>query len=83
MQFESKFGIGEILVTHQKVRGDNRINQDIIGEVIGVSFQTGAEPVYCLRIGGTGQTHNFMEAELIGDPTFDQETGYPTDMPVE
>lgn len=78
MKFESKFGIGEILITNQKVRGD-RINQDVIGECIGISFQVGASPVYCLRIGGTGQTHNFMEAELIGDPDFNQENGYPTE----
>ena len=63
MKFESKFGIGEILVTHQKIR-EGRINQDVIGECIGISFQVGTSPVYCLR---------------IGEPTFDQEASYPTD----
>ena len=78
MKFESKFGLGEIVVTQQKVRGD-RINQDIIGEVIGISFFPKCPVGYTVRIGGTGQAHNFLESELIGDPTFDQETGYPAD----
>ena len=78
MKFESKFGLGEIVITQQKIRGD-RINQDVIGEVIGVSFFPECPVGYTVRIGGTGQVHNFLEAELIGDPDFNQETGYPTD----
>ena len=76
MKFESKCGIGEIIVTRQTIRADGRVNQDIIGEVLSVIFQKGAEPYYIVRVGGTGLTINCAESEIEGDPAFNQEIGY-------
>ena len=76
MKFESKCGLGEIVLTRQGQRSDGKINQDIIGEVIAVTFQNGCDPIYTVRIGSSGITFGCTECELIGDPDFDQEAGY-------
>lgn len=72
MKYESKFGIGEIVTTHQKEH-DGRIIPDLIGEVIGVTFDRDAIVVHVRLSGGSIQL--FREADLIGDPKFDQERG--------
>ena len=78
MKFESPFGIGEIVVTRQFIRGDH-VREDVIGEVIGVTFAKGSP----LGVGvsvrlGDGSMQVFLPDELIGDPQFNQETGsYP------
>lgn len=75
MKYESKFGIGEIVVTKQKER-DGRIIPDLIGEVIEVHFGKEAKTI-TVRISG-GILQHFREDELEGDPEFDQELGrYP------
>ena len=75
MKYESKFGIGEIVVTKQKVR-DGRIIPDLIGEVFAVHFGKDATMVAVRLTDGTLQ--GFREDELEGDPAYDQETGsYP------
>ena len=76
MKFESKFGIGEVVLTSQRWRG-SRLLQDQILVINAVVFQMDNERAYYART-GDGFVHVFQEAELIGDPDFDQETGdYP------
>lgn len=66
VNIQTKFGLGEIVATHQKRMG-NRIILDQIGEVV---------TIYFVRIGG--RILPFGEDELIGDPDYDQEKGgYP------
>jgi hypothetical protein len=76
MKFESKFGLGEIVCTHQTIRGD-RIYQDALLKVIGLTFTLEGAPTYMARL-SEGHIVTLMESELIGDPDFDQEAwGYP------
>lgn len=78
MKFESNFGVGEIVFTRQTIRGD-RIRQDVIGEVIAVTFVKGSprEANVSVRL-SDGSLQVFLPEELIGDPQFNQETGsYP------
>lgn len=77
MNIATKFGLREIVTTHQRRRGD-QIIPDLIGEVVGVHVSTLSEGVtYSVRVTG-GQILPFGEDELIGDPDFDHETGkYP------
>lgn len=78
MKFESSFGIGEIVVTRQIIRGDH-IREDVIGEVIGVTFAKGTPLVISVSVRlSDGSMQAFFPDELIGDPQFNQETGsYP------
>ena len=76
MKFESKFGIGEVVLTAQRWHG-SRLLQDQILVVTGIVFQANNERAYYART-GEGFVHCFGEHELIGDPDFNQETGeYP------
>lgn len=77
MQISTKFGLREIVTTHQKRIGD-RIIPDLIGEVVSIQVSTLPEGIiYFVRVTG-GQILPFAEDELIGDPDFDQEAGrYP------
>jgi hypothetical protein len=80
MKISTKFGLREIVTTHQKRIGD-RIIPDLIGEV--VSIQVSALPdgtIYFVRVTG-GQILPFAEDELIGDPDYIQELGkYPDEV---
>ena len=70
MKFESKFGLGEIVIYAPKVGGDSLM------EVQGVYFgMDGKKEIIC-RYLGTGLIASFSESQLKGDPNFDQETGY-------
>lgn len=77
VNIQTKFGLGEIVATHQKRMG-NRIILDQIGEVVTIqvsTISTGA--IYFVRVTG-GHILPFGEDELIGDPDYDQEKGgYP------
>ena len=77
MNISAKFGLREIVTTHQKRIGD-RIIPDLIGEV--VSIQVSALPegiIYFVRVTG-GHILPFAEGDLIGDPDYDQDAGkYP------
>ena len=78
MKIETKFGLREIVCTHQKRIGDRTI-PDLIGEVviIQVSSLSDGKPIYFVRL-TDGQILPFAETDLIGDPEFDQEAGaYP------
>lgn len=75
MRYESKFGIGEIVVTRQKRLGD-RIIPDLIGEVFAVQFGRDSCMVYVRMT--DGQLLPFREDELENDPEYDQDLGcYP------
>lgn len=81
MKFETKIGIGEIVCTYQKWRKDRgECVPDLLMEVVGIYFDHDKKPMYICRDGRTGQLVHCVESELIGDPSFDQETGtYPPD----
>jgi hypothetical protein len=80
MKFESKFGIGEIVAYEPHQRSDNeyRIN-DALLEVQGIYFGMDGKIEYICRYPATGMTAGFSESQLIGDPDFNQETGYEAD----
>lgn len=76
VNIQTKFGLGEIVATHQKRMG-NRIILDQIGEVVTIQVSTiSTGTIYFVRVGG--QILPFGEDELIGDPDYDQKKGgYP------
>ena len=74
MRVETAFGLGEIVLTKQKFRGE-RLYQDFLLEVIGIGFDRDATPYYVCRLADSGQTIICSESELIGDPAFDQTSG--------
>lgn len=79
MRFSSKFGLGEIVLTHQGIREDARkILQDQILRVIGVCFGLDGTTNYLCRL-DDGHLVQFLEQELIGDENFDQELGCYTE----
>lgn len=73
MKFESKFGIGEIVAYEPHDRG--KPSGEFL-EVQAVSFDIGGCINYLCRYPRTGVTVYFHECQLIGDPDFNQETGY-------
>jgi hypothetical protein len=75
MIFESKFGLGEIVIHRVNLRNDI-VNEEMY-EVCGITFQKGVEPVVAVRNPKDGMHRIFLESELIGDPDFDQIAGYP------
>lgn len=77
MNISTKFGLREIVTTHQRRIGD-RIIPDLIGEVVSIQVSVLPEgTVYFVRVTG-GQILPFAEDDLIGDPDYDQEAGkYP------
>lgn len=77
MKFDSKFGIGEITVTRQRIVED-KIYEDHLVEIVGIYFDGDRRASYVGRY-SHGTTSTFTEDQLIGDPEFDQETGYPHD----
>ena len=80
MKFESKFGIGEIVAYEPHRRDDKepRCN-DALLEVQCVVFGFDGDVGYVCRYPSTGVTVQFSECQLIGDPDFNQETGYVAD----
>jgi hypothetical protein len=77
MNIATKFGLGEIVTTHQKRQG-GRIIPDLIGEVITIQASTLTPGiVYFVRL-TDGQILPFGESELVGDPDYNQQAGgYP------
>lgn len=74
MKFESKFGIGEIVI--REFRKGSELLGDDFYEVIAIVFSKESINYACRH--HNGLVHQFMEYELIGDPDFNQETGkYP------
>lgn len=74
MKFESKFGLGEI-VAYEPHRRDGKPKDELL-EVQAITFDINGVPSYLCRYPRTGVTVYFQECQLIGDPDFDQETGY-------
>lgn len=75
MKFESKFGIGEIVIYDPLRRKDVcGTDHDQLLEVQGVSFTMEGIHYFC-RYPTTGVTAVFSEKQLEGDPLFDQEKG--------
>lgn len=80
VNIQTKFGLGEIVTTHQRRKG-NQIIHDQIGEAITIQVSLmAAKTIYFVRVGG--QILPFGEDELIGDPDYDQEKGGYTDAAV-
>ena len=79
MKFESKFGIGEIVCYEPHRREDRHVGAfDAMMEVQGVFFGMDGKVEYICRYPLSGLTAGFSESQLIGDPDFDQENGYPS-----
>lgn len=77
MKFESKFGIGEVVVYEPHHRTDKDYTpNDALLEVQAICFGMDAKIDYICRYPATGMTTSFSESQLFGDPDFDQETGY-------
>lgn len=77
MKFESKFGICEIVSYEPKERQDKgNSTSDSLLEVQGVYFGMSGKVDYVCRYPLTGVTTSFDECQLIGDPDFNQESGY-------
>lgn len=74
MKFESKFGIGEIVIYEPHRRGERQT--DVLLEVQGVYFGMDGKVEYVCRYPGNGATVGFSESQLVGDPGFNQDTGY-------
>lgn len=84
MKFESKFGIGEIVIREHHKNG-KMVGEDRMMEVIGVHFGKDTngivEAVYVCEDSSNGHRQMYAEHMLVGDPDFDQETGkYPQDV---
>lgn len=78
MKFESKYGIGEVILTKQQIRGD-KMHGEILAKIVGIVFDVDKKPIYACRIAQTGYVIHLNESEIIGDPDFDQEKGYTED----
>lgn len=83
MKFESKYGLGEIVVVGLKAQekaNDSGKAHDVLGEVIEINFVPDSKPRYAVRVTGFAWQSVcwYNECELDGDPDFDQEAGkYP------
>lgn len=79
MKFESKFGIGEIVVIHANVQ-NRRGGSDYLGEIFAITFGKDGDLAYQVEVQYPAgmQRMSFAEHQLEGDPLFDQDTGcYP------
>lgn len=82
MKFESKFGCGEVVLTKMPntERRTRHTTKDVYGgnifKIIGILFMEDGRTEYVCRH-SEGMIITFMEVELVGDPSFDQVTGYP------
>ncbi|CAH0537688.1 hypothetical protein VMF7928_01240 [Vibrio marisflavi CECT 7928] len=77
MIFESKFGIGEVVI-HERTRAMGKIFCSEFYEVISICFSKQSETIICRC--QKGQIYEFNSYELIGDPFFDQTKGeYPSE----
>jgi len=73
MKFESRYGIGEIVI-YDPLKRKDACGTDQLLEVQGVSFSMEGTHYFC-RYPTTGVTAVFSEKQLEGDPLFDQEKG--------
>lgn len=80
MKFETQFGLGEIVCTRQQ-QTSHGLYKDALLKVVAIQFALGGDIAYLCRAADTGIIVPMCEAELIGDPDFDQESGYPKDQP--
>lgn len=79
MKFESKIGIGEIVIIGSEIEKRRDKGTDYLGKVIAVLFDhDGPAYVVDMQVPTGVQRMQFRDAELEGDPTFDQAAGaYP------
>lgn len=72
MKFESKFGIGEIVI-YQPCNKAGHIASEML-EVVAIVFEKECTMIYCRDPRNSG-IYPLREHDLIGDPDFNQETG--------
>lgn len=76
VNIQTKFGLGEIVTTRQRSKGD-KIIPDLIGEVVTIQVSTiSTGTIYFVRVTG-GQILPFGEDELIGEDYDQKKGGYP------
>lgn len=79
MKFESKFGLEEIVHYCEHGRQSEHkksVKHDVFLKVVSVVFTIDGAVNYVCRW-PNGNIGHFAENELIGDPDFNQESGYP------
>lgn len=75
MKFESKFGIGEIVIRESHQNG--KMVQERMLEVTGIIFEKNGIAYICEDT-KNGHRMPYAEDMLVGDPDFDQDKGeYP------
>lgn len=79
MKFESKFGIGEIVIVGTNIQSRNENGKDYLGEVVCAVFDgSGTDYIVDVQVPTGIQRMQLKESQLDGDPDFDQESGcYP------
>lgn len=79
MKFESKIGLGEIVIVNSIPESATRNIGDQLGKVISVGFdKNGTNYLVDVQDKSGIKRMQFPEADLLGDPLFDQEAGeYP------
>ena len=79
MKFNTSFGLGEIVCTHQRETA-NGLYPDMILKVVATQIALDGQVAYLCRNALSGNIVVCAGHELIGDPAFDQEAGkYPTE----
>jgi len=82
MQFVTCFGLGEIVLTKQRIRHDGVIHRDESLQIVGIVISDGAEEPYYLCRHTNGMSQHYKESELLGDENYNQETcSYPDEQP--
>jgi len=82
MKFESKFGLGEIVIreTHKNGEMVQERMMEVVSIIIGShkGCDGGIEYAYCCEDTQNGHRQMYEEGMLVGDPDFDQDVGaYP------
>lgn len=81
MKFESKLGVGEVVIIGSEIEKRHSGGVDYLGKIVGVRFEVNdvCYLVDCQFPAGM-QRQWYSESDLIGDPNFDQVAGkYPPD----
>lgn len=83
MKFESKFGVGEIVIIGSNIQARRDRGTDYLGEVIAVIFEKESTGYLVdVQTPKGPQRGQYNESSLVGDPDFNQDTGEYTELGV-
>jgi hypothetical protein len=77
MKFASKFGVGEVVILNN---GRDRVGSpmETLAKIVAIQFDIDGQIHFLVRLASTGTITHAFEAEMEGDPLFDQDKGcYP------